>query len=79
MSNMKLHAYGVYPIAQWVEEGNRGEDKAQENKEPEVVGYYKCSDLERPVEFEISRIPVDLTERFPSHRTADERPDWEQR
>ncbi len=79
ISNLKLHAYGVYPMAQWVAEVKGMEKKDQENKEPEVVGYYKCSDLERPVEFEISRIPVDLTERFPSHRAADKRPDWEQR
>jgi uncharacterized repeat protein (TIGR04076 family) len=78
LSNVKLHAYGVYPMSKWVEEKKKGE-KNQENKAPEVVGYYRCSDLERPVEFEITRVPVDLSERFPSHRTAVKRPGWEQR
>ena len=77
MVNLKMWSYGVYPMDKWVENDN--DNKRLNTEGNGIIAYHKCTDLDRPVEFEISRVPIDMSKRFPSMSGADKRPGWDKR
>jgi len=73
MGYMRLWTHGVYPMSGWY---GKPPKEIRENGE-EVIGSFECPDKARPVKFEVCRISADFSEKFPSYRSPDTRPDWD--